>query len=299
MLARKFPLQEGMKLCSAHAASMLMYPFANFYINSHAVFLLFSIFIFFFITVDICSIHLKDTFFPSPQQIFQHPLNDKVPKTVPSSAISLLESPVASVKRIRTDKRTGDASAVAGTEILASTSNQSKDLPAAPSASAGENSQRVVRPMASSASDKSKGRCISPEKQCENGENVNDVNSNIEDSSVDVAAPPVSPDAVANDTCQHNGFGPDAPLGVEIGKIATYKIRPVLRMIAGSTISEFDLTGDLFKALEDQRDLIRDLNASASVPPSRCQAFKDAMKQGIISPSDIEVTFDKFPYYLR
>jgi hypothetical protein len=225
-------------------------------------------------------------------------LNNKVPKTVPSSAVSLLEPPVASVKRIQTDKRTWDASAVVGTEMLASTSNQSKDLPTAPSPSDGENSQRVVQPVAISA-DKSKGSCNSPDKECENGENVNDVNSNIEDSSINVTAAPVSPDAVANDACQHNGFGPDAHLGAEIGKIATSKIRPVLRMITGSTISEFDLTGDLFKALEDQRDLIRDLNASASVPPSRCQAFKDAMKQAIISPSDIDVTFENFPYYLR
>ncbi|KAL6907838.1 hypothetical protein ACP4OV_002008 [Aristida adscensionis] len=228
--------------------------------------------------------------------IFQHPLNDKVPKTVPASAVSLLETPVSSVKRIRKDKRAGDTSAVAGAEMLASTSNQSKDLPPA---LAGENSARVLRPMTSSASDKSKGRCVSPDKECENGENANEVNSNIEDSSMDVAAAPVSPDAVANDTCQHNGFEPDAHLGAEIGKIATYKIRPVLRMITGSTISEFDLTGDLFKALEDQRDLIKDPNASTSVPPSRCQAFKDGLKQAIISPSDIEVTFDSFPYYLR
>jgi hypothetical protein len=46
-------------------------------------------------------------------QIFQHPLSDKVPKTVPSCAVSLIEPPVASVKRIRTDKRTGDTSAIA------------------------------------------------------------------------------------------------------------------------------------------------------------------------------------------
>jgi len=226
-------------------------------------------------------------------------LNDKVPKTVPSSAVNLLEPPVASVKRIRTDKRTGDTSAVAGTEMLASTSNQPKDVAAVPPAAAGENSQRVVRPMASSASDKSKGRAVSPDKEFENGENANEVNSNIEDSPMDVAAAPISPDDAANDTCQQNGFGPDTHLGAEIGKIATYKIRPVLRMITGSTISEFDLTGDLFKALEDQRDLIRDLNASTSVPPSRCQAFKDGMKQGIINPSHIDVTFENFPYYLR
>ncbi|RCV39427.1 hypothetical protein SETIT_8G223700v2 [Setaria italica] len=197
--------------------------------------------------------------------IFQHPLNDKVPKTVPSSAVSLLEPPVASAKRIRTDKRAGDTSAVAGTEMLASACNQPKDIAAAPPASAGENSQRVVRPMASSASDKSKGHAISPDKEFENGENANEVNSNIEDSSMDVAAAPVSPDDAAHDNCQQNGFVPDAHLGAEI-------------------------------ALEDQRDIIRDL--SASVPPSRCQAFKDGMKQGIISPSDIDVTFETFPYYL-
>ncbi|CAN6373382.1 unnamed protein product [Urochloa humidicola] len=195
--------------------------------------------------------------------IFQHPLSDKVPKMVPSSVVSLLEPPVASAKRIRTDKRAGDTSAIAGTEMLASASNQPKDV--VPPASAGENSQRVVRPVASSASDKSKGRAVSPDKECENGENANEVNSNIEDSSMDVATAPVSPDDAANDTCQQNGFGPDGHLGAEI-------------------------------ALEDQRDVIRDL--SASVPPSRCQAFKDGMKQGIISPSDIDVTFENFPYYL-
>ncbi|OEL14540.1 ATPase family AAA domain-containing protein 1-A [Dichanthelium oligosanthes] len=230
--------------------------------------------------------------------IFQHPLNDKVPKTVPSSAVSLLEPSVASAKRIRTDKRAGDTSAVTGTEMLASTSNQLKDAAAVPPASAGDNSQRVVRPMASSASDKSKGCAVSPDKECENGENANEVNSNIEDSSMDVAAAPVSPDDAANDTCQQNGFGLDAHLGAEIGKIATYKIRPVMRMFPGSPVPEFDLTGDVFKALEDQRDTIRDIGTSASVPPSRCQAFKDGMKQGIISPSDIDVTFENFPYYL-
>uniref|UniRef100_A0A804MVZ4 AAA+ ATPase domain-containing protein n=1 Tax=Zea mays TaxID=4577 RepID=A0A804MVZ4_MAIZE len=199
--------------------------------------------------------------------IFQHPLSDKAPKTVPSSAVSLIEPPVASVKRIRTDKRTGDTSAIAGTEMLPSTSNQAKDVAAAPPAFAGENSQRVMLPMASSASDKSKGHTVSPDKEFENGENANEVNSNIEDSPMDAAAAPISPDAAANDACQQNGFLPDAHLGAEI-------------------------------ALEDQRDLIRDLNASASVPPSRCQAFKDGMKQGIINPSDIDVTFEDFPYYV-
>ncbi|KAF7039466.1 hypothetical protein CFC21_049451, partial [Triticum aestivum] len=195
--------------------------------------------------------------------IFQHPLNDKVAKAVTSSAVGLLEPPVAGVKHIHMENRTEVTSTVAGTEMLASVSSQSKDLPAVPPASAEEENQRVVQPIISSASDKSKGHCISPDKECENGENTNEANSNIEDSPMDVVATPISPDAVANDTSRQNGFGSDAHLD-EI----------------------------------DQRDLIRDLNTSASLPPSRCQAFKDAMKQGIISPSDIEVTFENFPYYL-
>ncbi|VAI03951.1 unnamed protein product [Triticum turgidum subsp. durum] len=199
-------------------------------------------------------------------EIFQHPLNDKVAKAVTSSAVGLLESPVAGVKHIHMENRTEVTSTVVGTEMLASVSSQSKDLPAVPPASAEEENQRVVQPIISSASDKSKGHCISPDKECENGENTNEANSNIEDSPMDVVATPITPDAVGNDTSRQNGFGSDAHLD-EI-------------------------------ALEDQRDLIRDLNTSASLPPSRCQAFKDAMKQGVISPSDIEVTFENFPYYL-
>ncbi|VAI03962.1 unnamed protein product [Triticum turgidum subsp. durum] len=195
--------------------------------------------------------------------IFQHPLNDKVAKAVTSSAVGLLESPVAGVKHIHMENRTEVTSTVVGTEMLASVSSQSKDLPAVPPASAEEENQRVVQPIISSASDKSKGHCISPDKECENGENTNEANSNIEDSPMDVVATPITPDAVGNDTSRQNGFGSDAHLD-EI----------------------------------DQRDLIRDLNTSASLPPSRCQAFKDAMKQGVISPSDIEVTFENFPYYL-
>ncbi|KQJ87390.1 hypothetical protein BRADI_4g10700v3 [Brachypodium distachyon] len=198
--------------------------------------------------------------------ILQHPLKDKVAKAVPSSAVGLLEPPVAGVNHIHMANRSEVTSAVTGTEMLASLSNQSKDLPALPPASAGDDNQRVVRPIASSASDKSKGRCISPDKECENGETANEANSNIEDSPMDVAATPTSPDAVANDISRQNGFGSDAHLD-EI-------------------------------ALEDQREIIRELTAADNLPPSRCEAFKDGMKQAIISPSDIEVTFENFPYYL-
>ncbi|CAD6269904.1 unnamed protein product [Miscanthus lutarioriparius] len=50
-------------------------------------------------------------------------------------------------------------------------------------------------------------------------------------------------------------------------------------------------------ALENQSDCIRS-SPSASLPPSGWQAFKDGLKQEILSPKDIDVTFDNFPYYL-
>ncbi|OQU79278.1 hypothetical protein SORBI_3008G123200 [Sorghum bicolor] len=42
----------------------------------------------------------------------------------------------------------------------------------------------------------------------------------------------------------------------------------------------------------------RSPNPSATLCPSGWQAFKDELKQGILSPKDIHVTLDNFPYYL-
>jgi hypothetical protein len=55
----------------------------------------------------------------------------------------------------------------------------------------------------------------------------------------------------------------------------------------------------ILKALENQSGSISILNPSATLSLSGCQTFRDVLKQGILSPKDIEVTFDNFPYYLR
>lgn len=92
---------------------------------------------------------------------------------MPISALALLEPPVATVKSIQLENRTGDNSAVAGPAILASVSNHLKDLSAVHAASAGENNQRVARSIVSLASGKSESQGISPDKEFENGENTN------------------------------------------------------------------------------------------------------------------------------
>ncbi|THU56115.1 hypothetical protein C4D60_Mb11t13850 [Musa balbisiana] len=61
------------------------------------------------------------------------------------------------------------------------------------------------------------------------------------------------------------------------------------------SLTELELSTDTHKFFEDQRE---EFDSPASLPLSRSQAFKDGRKQGIIDASDIEVSFDNFPYYL-
>ncbi|KAJ8510629.1 hypothetical protein OPV22_001063 [Ensete ventricosum] len=70
-----------------------------------------------------------------------------------------------------------------------------------------------------------------------------------------------------------------------------------LYVVPESATSEYlthlELSADTRKFFEDQRE---EFDYPASLPLSRSEAFKD--KQGIIDASDIEVSFDNFPYYL-
>jgi len=50
---------------------------------------------------------------------------------------------------------------------------------------------------------------------------------------------------------------------------------------------------------EDQREVLKDIASSSTLPSTRCQAFKDSLKRGILNASDIEISFESFPYYLR
>ncbi|KAF3636394.1 hypothetical protein T459_23414 [Capsicum annuum] len=78
------------------------------------------------------------------------------------------------------------------------------------------------------------------------------------------------------------------------------KVRPILRMLARSSVSAFDLSGSISKIFEEQRnfrELLKDFD-----PPvlalTRHQTSKNALDQGVIDFNTIEVSFDNFPYYL-
>ncbi|PWA82974.1 ATPase, AAA-type, core [Artemisia annua] len=87
-----------------------------------------------------------------------------------------------------------------------------------------------------------------------------------------------------------------ASVDAEMGNtpVATHELRPLLRMLAGSSASEFDI----LKILDEQKESQKDNDPPISLAARR-QAYKYSLQQGIVDPDAIEVTFNDFPYYLR
>ncbi|XP_020696230.1 uncharacterized protein LOC110109484 isoform X2 [Dendrobium catenatum] len=70
----------------------------------------------------------------------------------------------------------------------------------------------------------------------------------------------------------------------------------------GTTVlssSEMDVAGDAYRKQEDRSEnLFKETDSRAPLPSNRCQVFKDGLRKGILNASDIDVTFDSFPYHL-
>lgn len=218
------------------------------------------------------------------------------------SSLGLSEAQSALIKGIHLESPSGDPSAVAGASILASLSHLRKDLAVLPPpAQNGENiEQGLERPSETPACEVSESCTPDIDINCHvrNGTTEHNVVAGVP--AGDKAAV-LSADLTANNAFHVNPVGLDPRLDTEAGKIsrANYEMRPFLRMIAGSSASELDLSGNVYKIFEDQRELLKDLESQAALPSTRCQAFKDGLRQGILNASDIQVSFDSFPYYLR
>lgn len=189
------------------------------------------------------------------------------------SSLGILESPVPNLKGIHVEPRSGDPSDVDGASILHSMSNPLKDT-------SGEDKLEDLN------SDHDKNLASRKDISEPNGNSVlpPDMDSTI--SSAEIGG---------DDTTKHNLDG-------GIGKIrgTNYEIRPILSVIGGgSSAREFDLSGSILKVFGDHRDILSYLDSPQALPTTRCQVFKDGLKQGILSASDIHVSFEKFPYYLR
>ncbi|GAA0152143.1 hypothetical protein LIER_10696 [Lithospermum erythrorhizon] len=225
--------------------------------------------------------------------IFQKLPNENLAATVVPPPVSILEAHNGSVEGIHFEARPGD-SAVAVASTLASLSNFEKELSLLPSASGQEEDAQdgSGMPTVPSTCELSDNNVDAPMKEAS------------DHSGGDKGAVPSQEDANGNNNIDNQELGTDADVDaaaeVSKGFQSTHELRPLLRMLARSSIAELDVSGSISKILEEQREireLLKDLDAPALISTRR-QAFKDDLLKGILDPDSIEVSFENFPYYL-
>ncbi|XP_043719812.1 uncharacterized protein LOC122667554 [Telopea speciosissima] len=238
--------------------------------------------------------------------IFQLLTNDNVAATPLPTSVSISQSQSASVKGIHPGTRSGDASAVAGASILASLSNIGKDLSLSPSsAHDGEDveQQDGEKPTVPSGCEELYSPVSDLDVSCHSGKGSPEHNEEAAVLSSEKVTAVLSPDLAANDSLHVGDIDLDARLNAEIGKIrqASYELSPFLRMLVGKSASDSDLTGNILKTFDEQREnreLPKDLDQPTISSSARRQAFKDSLQQGILNSNNIEDSLDNFPYYL-
>lgn len=203
-------------------------------------------------------------------------------------AVCILEAHDGSIKGLHIEARSGDPSALSVASTLASLSNHSEELSLLPPSSQdGEDVQHGSEipslPSACEVSD----NCVDTE--------MKDVSEHNDGATVSV----VDKTLVSYPNVANENLNVDA----ETGKILAENsdLRPFSQILAGSTAPAFDMTGSLSRILDEHR-VIRDQRKDSDPPisiASRRQAFKDALRQGLLHPKNIEVSFENFPYYLR
>ncbi|KAK7344436.1 hypothetical protein VNO77_14034 [Canavalia gladiata] len=225
--------------------------------------------------------------------IFQQLMNNISAAGIPSS-VSILEAQSAPITGIQVEARSGDPSAVAGASILASLSNIHKDLSLLPPAS--KTGKNVQQNTDISSLPSSHGDDI-PDNE------MKDATNNDEPAGDFLAEKTVlASSTTVNENSSLDSVEVDINLDADVGKTtaATYELRPLLRMLAGSC-PEFDLSSSFSKILEERRELrelLKDVDAPSILASTRRQAFKDSLQQRILKAENIDVSFETFPYFL-
>ncbi|KAB2003348.1 hypothetical protein ES319_D11G126100v1 [Gossypium barbadense] len=211
--------------------------------------------------------------------IFQQLTNVNLAAPGVPSSLSVLEAQTAPIKEI-IEARSGDPSAVAGAAtILASLSTK-------------ENSEMSTLPSGCEVSDDRV-----PEVDMKDSASNSDPATA---SSREKTVPP-TPDA-ANENSNLDRLGLDDSMDADNTKIpgAGYSLRPLLRILAG-TSTDFDFSGSIAKILDERREIremLKEFEPPSALISTKRQAFKDSLQEGILNPDNIDVSFEKFPYYL-
>lgn len=209
--------------------------------------------------------------------------------------MSILEAQSAPINGMQVEARSGDSSAVAGASILASLANLNKDLSLIPPpAKTGKNMQQNTDISSPSSGH---GDDIPDIEMKDSTNNDEPAGAFTADKTV------LASSTTINEDPKIDAVELNANVDADVGKVAaaTCKLKPLLRMLAGSC-PEFDLSGSISKILEDQRELrelFKDVDAPTILASTRRQAFKDSLQQRILNSENIDVSFESFPYYLR
>lgn len=204
------------------------------------------------------------------------------------------------MKGLHIESRSEGPSAVSGASMLSLTDLQ-EDLSLLPPP--GKSSPDVQRntgiPIVPSVCDISDNQNGEVEiRDSSNNDDVRDVSSREKSD---------SPSAECNDeNANLDGVGFDSRgAGDEKVPGAAYELRPLFRMIAGSSPS-FDLNSSISKILEDRREirrkhgsLLKNNDIQSDSRTDWRKAFRESLEQAINNPDNIEVSFENFPYYLR
>uniref|UniRef100_A0A2P2MTR4 Uncharacterized protein LOC105642502 n=1 Tax=Rhizophora mucronata TaxID=61149 RepID=A0A2P2MTR4_RHIMU len=185
------------------------------------------------------------------------------------------------------EARSGDASAFAGASILASLSNLQKDLSLLPPPT--KSGQDVQQNTEVPTSGTGAADDLSPEVDMKDATGNNELDGVC-------SREKTLPSDVANENAAADSIG----LSVPKTPAPTNELRPLLQIL-GSSSSEFDLSSSISKILEEQREireLLQDLDPPTILMSTRRQAYKENLRQGILNPENIEVSFESFPYYL-
>ncbi|XP_050363356.1 uncharacterized protein LOC126782190 [Argentina anserina] len=198
-------------------------------------------------------------------------------------SISILETQSSPVNGLHIEARSRDPS-VDGASILASMSNVPNNLSLLPASAkaVGDMQQDADMPSTPSGCGGSDDR--TPDTEMKDRTNINDGDKDS-----------VSYPDTANENPNLDSLALD--MDTETGKASEARW-PLLRMLGSG--AKFDFSGTFSKFLNQPRE-IKELLQDFDPPillSTRRQAFRDKLQQGILNPSDIEVTFENFPYYL-
>lgn len=219
--------------------------------------------------------------------IFQQLAKDTLPASGLAPSLPILEAQSAPAKSRVVNARGRDTSAVTGASILASLSNISKGFQQLPPSRG--NDEDSVPGSLSGASDN--GFCDVDTNDSVDLEDYNGDSLNQKEG-----------DAGSDENMNVDEVAKDNDMDTEEGRIpgSNNELRPLLQLLARSSNADVDFSSSLSKLLEEQRQL-RELLKEIDRPifgSTRRQAFKDVLRQSIVSSGEIDASLETFPYYL-